>query len=222
MALVALLAYLVYMGLAFGLRTVLQRRATGSSGFSGISGRPGSAEWAGGVLFVVALVLGFAAPVLALLDVAEPLSALDAPPLHVIGVVLFVVGLAATLAAQGAMGPSWRIGVDASEHTELVCDGPFALVRNPVFAAMLPTSLGLVLMLPSVVALVGVLALVTPLELQVRLVEEPYLLHAHGERYRAYAARVGRFVPGVGRLREPRHADDPAGAGSSLRWTQGD
>ena len=38
------------------------------------------------------------------------------------------------------------------------------------------------------------------LELQVRAVEEPYLLRTHGDAYRAYAARVGRFLPGVGRF----------------------
>ena len=31
-------------------------------------------------------------------------------------------------------------------------------------------------------------------------VEEPYLLRTHGDEYRRYASRVGRFVPGVGRL----------------------
>jgi protein-S-isoprenylcysteine O-methyltransferase Ste14 len=36
--------------------------------------------------------------------------------------------------------------------------------------------------------------------LQVRAVEEPYLLSVHGDAYATYAARVGRFVPGVGRL----------------------
>jgi protein-S-isoprenylcysteine O-methyltransferase Ste14 len=39
------------------------------------------------------------------------------------------------------------------------------------------------------------------LELQTRLIEEPYLGAIHGERYAAYAARVGRFLPGIGRLR---------------------
>lgn len=39
------------------------------------------------------------------------------------------------------------------------------------------------------------------LALQVRLVEEPYLLRTHGEVYRDWAARTGRFLPGVGRLR---------------------
>ena len=32
------------------------------------------------------------------------------------------------------------------------------------------------------------------------MVEEPYLLKVHGSAYAEYAARVGRFLPGVGRL----------------------
>ena len=99
------------------------------------------------------------------------------------------------------MGPSWRIGVDEAERTELVTMGPFAVVRNPIFAAMLPAVLGVALLVPNAVALAGFVALFVALELQVRLVEEPYLLRAHGDRYAEYAARTGRFVPGVGRLR---------------------
>ena len=41
-------------------------------------------------------------------------------------------------------------------------------------------------------------------EVQVRSVEEPYLITAHGDHYRRWAATAGRFVPGVGR--EPAHA----------------
>ena len=37
--------------------------------------------------------------------------------------------------------------------------------------------------------------------MQVRAVEEPHLLATHGRAYADYAARVGRFVPGIGRLR---------------------
>lgn len=201
MATLALGAYALYMALAFGLRTLIQLRRTGSSGFEGISGRPGSAEWTAGVLFVVAIAVGFAAPVLALVGAVEPIAALDTTAVHAAGIALFAVGLAGTLAAQVAMGESWRIGVDERSVTELVTDGPFALVRNPIFAAMLPASAGLALMVPSVVALAGFAALVVALELQVRVVEEPYLLRAHGSDYAGYAARVGRFVPGVGRLR---------------------
>ena len=80
-------------------------------------------------------------------------------------------------------------------------DGPFELVRNPIYSAMLPTIFGLVLMAPSAPALVGFIALFVGLEIQVRLVEEPYLRRVHGNGYAAYAARVGRFVPRLGLLR---------------------
>lgn len=201
MELFALGAYMLYMALAFGLRTAIQLRRTGSSGFEGVSGRPGSVEWLAGVLFVVAIAIGAAAPLLALVDIAEPLAVLDTSAVYVVGAALFCAGLAGTLAAQVAMGESWRIGVDEDATTDLVTDGPFALVRNPVFAAMLPASVGLALMVPSVVALAGLAALVLALELQVRVVEEPYLLRVHGARYVRYARRVGRFAPGIGRLR---------------------
>jgi len=196
----ALGLYAAYMALAFGLRTWLQLRRTGESGFKGISGRAGSLEWTAGVLFVVAIAVGVAAPVLDVADVVEPLGALDSAGVRATGVAIFLVGLIGTLYAQVAMGESWRIGVDVEERTALVTTGPFALVRNPIFAAMLPASLGLALLVPNAVALAGLAALWLALEIQVRLVEEPYLLRAHGDSYRQYAARVGRFVPGLGRL----------------------
>ena len=65
-----------------------------------------------------------------------------------------------TLAAQLAMDASWRIGVGEAKRTELVTGGPFALVRNPIFSAMVPAFLGLVLLVPNVAALAGLAALV--------------------------------------------------------------
>lgn len=197
----ALILYGVYLLLAFGLRTLIQLRRTGSTGFHGLGGRPFSAEWIAGVGFAVSLLLGAAAPALALLGWVEPIGALDTSSVHVLGIALALLGIAATLYAQLAMGTSWRIGVDPEERTALVTTGPFALVRNPIFAAMIPTGLGLTLLVPSWVAILGFAGLIVALELQVRVVEEPYLRRAHGAGYAVYAARVGRFVPGVGRLR---------------------
>ena len=200
MATLALILYVLYLALAFGLRTLIQLRRTGSSGFHGVGGRPGSAEWFAGVGFTLALLLGAAAPVLALLDVVEPIAVLDTSAAHVAGLIVALVGIGATFYAQVAMGTSWRIGVEPGERTALVTSGPFALVRNPIFAAMMPTALGLTLLVPSWVAITGLAGLVLALELQVRVVEEPYLQRAHGATYVTDAARVGRFVPGIGRL----------------------
>ena len=59
-------------------------------------------------------------------------------------------------------------------------------------------------------AAAAALLLVVGIQLQVRLVEEPYLSRVHGVRYQAYAARAGRFLPGLGRL---THRPARTGAG---------
>ena len=195
---VALGAYVVFMLLAFGLRAVVHRKRTGSAGFNGMRGRPGSAEWWAGASFVVAVVAGLAAPALQLSGVVSPV--VDGWVLPAAGVVVTVAGIVATLWAQGAMGESWRVGVDPDETTGLVTGGPFAVVRNPVFSAMTIAAAGLTLLAPNVVAIGAVVVLAVAIELQVRVVEEPYLTRVHGAAYLAYASRVGRLVPGLGRL----------------------
>jgi protein-S-isoprenylcysteine O-methyltransferase Ste14 len=130
----------------------------------------------------------------------NPVDALDGDAATALGVVLASLGIAITAIAQFAMGDAWRIGVDASERTELVVHGPFSVVRNPIFAAMIPSFAGIALLAPNAVTIAGAILLLAALELQTRLVEEPYLSTVHGERYTTYAARVGRFLPGVGRV----------------------
>ena len=199
-ATIALAGGAVFVLLAFGLRSLIQYRRTGSTGFVGISGNLGSAEWCGGVLFIVALVAGLTAPALQLAGAVAPYAAFDAAWVRAAGGVAYLLGVAGTLWAQFAMGSSWRIGVNTGERTALVASGPFVLVRNPIFTAMTAATFGLALLVPNIVSLVAVAALIIALEIQVRLVEEPYLLRQHGESYRRYAAGTGRFFPGIGRL----------------------
>lgn len=200
MPVVALVLFAVFAMLGFGWRSWLQHRRTGSTGFRGITGRVGSVEWFAGVGFVVAMAAAFFAPVLQLAGVVSPLDFLHARWIQLVGIVVAVVGIGATVYAQVDMGESWRIGVDPSETTTLVRQGVFGLVRNPIFAAMLVFGLGIALVTPNVVAIVGVTLLVLTIEAQVRVVEEPYLMTNHGDAFRDYTAAVGRFVPGVGRI----------------------
>jgi protein-S-isoprenylcysteine O-methyltransferase Ste14 len=197
---IALTFYTLFIALAFGLRTFVQWRRTGSTGVKGMSGKPGSFEWLGGVLFVVALVCGIVAPILDIAEVLSPIAPLDGPFLQGVGCVLFALGLVATLLSQFLMGDSWRIGVDFSERTTLVTAGPFAYVRNPIFTSMLVASTGLMLVVPNIVALLAFAGLLGAIEIQVRAVEEPYLLRTQGSAYARYAQQVGRFVPGLGLL----------------------
>jgi len=203
MALVALAAWLLYLSLAFGYRTYAQIRATGHSGFVGFSKNRSAAERIAGVLFAVALALGFLAPIMGLALSGHLMFAATASSIvtAAVGGALFVVGLGMTLVAQFAMGSSWRIGVDSAEQTELVVGGLFTVVRNPIFSAMALVGVGLYLLFPSWLAAAGLFALALALELQVRCVEEPHLIRTHGEAYLRYARSTGRFVPGMGLLK---------------------
>jgi protein-S-isoprenylcysteine O-methyltransferase Ste14 len=198
-AVAALLGYLLFLALAFGLRTLVHLRRTGSTGFVGIRGEIGSFEWWGGVLFIVALVAGAAAPILQLTGSLAGLEPFDRFGIRELGLGFYLLGIGGTLWAQFAMGDSWRIGVDTTARTSLVVSGPFRWVRNPIFTAMLLATLGLFLLVPNIAAAFAVLALVIALEIQVRLVEEPYLQRIHGEQYQLYGATTGRFLPGIGR-----------------------
>lgn len=194
----ALVLYGVFFFVAFGWRTWVQWRRTGDTGLR-LRARPGSVQWWAKLGFIVALAAGVLAPVAGLAGL-DPIELLDRSGLQAVGAGVAVIGIVATALAQLQMGVSWRIGVDPSERTGLVTDGVFAWVRNPIFTAMLIAAAGFTLLVGNWVAIAGFVALVVALEVQVRLVEEPYLLTAHGAAYRTYAGRSGRFVPQFGRL----------------------
>jgi protein-S-isoprenylcysteine O-methyltransferase Ste14 len=199
---VALALLAAFLGVTFGLRALRHHRATGSTGFRGISGRVGSAQWTGGVLFVAGLVFAAIGPIVELARA----ESFDAGGRDLFGLGLMIVSAAGVWWAQSSMGASWRVGVDASERTELVMAGPFRWVRNPIFSFVLLATGGLVVYLPNAWTLAALVSLAIAVELQVRFAEEPYLRRVHGERYAEYCRRVGRFVPGIGRALDSRGA----------------
>ncbi len=200
-AAIALALLTVFGLLGFAWRGWLQRRRTGSTGFRGISGKMGSAEWVTGVGFVVALIVAVAGPLLQLSGGITPLPVLNAEWMRFAGIGLAVLGIVLTVWAQLDMGDSWRVGVDESETTALVHTGMFGRVRNPIYTAMLTFDFGIALVTPNFVSIAGAILAVAALELQVRRVEEPYLRDKHGAAYGGYTASVGRFIPGVGLIR---------------------
>jgi protein-S-isoprenylcysteine O-methyltransferase Ste14 len=176
----------LFVLLAFGLRTVAQARATGSTGFVAHRERGPVAKAAG-----AALTLG-------LLSVVAGTVLADGrrwDALAVAGTAAMLGGLLVTLTAQRAMGESWRIGVDPDERTELVTAGLFGRIRNPIFTGMLLFAAGSALAVPTPVTVLGLLAAAAGIAAQVRLVEEPHLRRQHGAAYESYARATGRFLP---------------------------
>ncbi|MDJ0866296.1 MAG: isoprenylcysteine carboxylmethyltransferase family protein [Myxococcota bacterium] len=184
----------------FVVRSVVQWRRTGSTGFKGFHGRVGSLPWIGGTSVSLGLVLALLAPLGALQGWPGGALLFSSLPVHAAGSLIAVAGTVGAHAAQLAMGSSWRVGVDETETTQLVTDGLFSWVRNPIFSFIGVSGVGLLMMVPNGLAILAGLLTAAGIEIQVRFVEEPYLERTHGERYARYAAAVGRFVPRVGRL----------------------
>jgi protein-S-isoprenylcysteine O-methyltransferase Ste14 len=197
MASLSLILTVAWIAIVAGLRSAIQLRQTGHIGLYR-GDRTGSAQWWSRRISTLGVVLAVGAP-LAEMAGLEPVWLLDQAAIRAVGVGLFVLGVVATVVCQLVMGESWRADVDPDARTPLVTGGPYQWVRNPILTATAMTTIGLALMVPNVVAL-GMLFLVgAAMQIQVRLVEEPYLLRVHGEAYRRYAARTGRFLPRLGR-----------------------
>jgi protein-S-isoprenylcysteine O-methyltransferase Ste14 len=187
-----------YLGLAVGWRAVQQHRRTGDWGLR--LARGGVTPRVASTLMTIGAAASFVAPVVDLPGAVGPIGGWQDDGTRVVGLVVMAAGVAGVVWSQRGLRDSWRIGVDAGERTELVVDGPYALARNPIFTSMAVVAVGAALAVPNWVAVAGAALLVLGVELQVRRVEEPYLVAAHGASYRGYASGVGRFAPWLGRL----------------------
>ena len=202
MGILALVLTVVWLGVVGGLRGYLQSRRTGSIG---VHARDpvGTPQWWSKLISALAVLAGLAAAVADILGL-PPFAPLDGPVVAGIGVAVTGLGIIGTVAAQLVMGDSWRGDVDPDARTPLVTSGPFSVVRNPILACTFVAGLGIALVVPNLLAALMLVGIVVAQQIQVRLVEEPYLLRVHGDAYRRYAARTGRFLPGIGRLEGPR------------------
>lgn len=91
---------------------------------------------------------------------------------------------------------TWRIKAELAEGHELCTDGPFRLIRHPIYTAMVLQSIGTAVWLPNPVALAAIVAMFIGGNLRA-LSEEKLLLRAFGEPYRSYLAGTKRFIPGI-------------------------
>jgi protein-S-isoprenylcysteine O-methyltransferase Ste14 len=141
--------------------------------------------------------------VLAVLALAQAAMGPPPPPavIQVVGATLLFGGIALLVVALLDLGASWRIGVDEASRPGLVTTGLYRVCRNPIFSALLVFLLGYALLLPTLLSAALVIGSFVLIRLQV-VTEEQYLVKTYGDEYRAYARGVGRFVPGIGRLRD--------------------
>jgi protein-S-isoprenylcysteine O-methyltransferase Ste14 len=104
-----------------------------------------------------------------------------------------VVALLVTVRCWLRMGDDWRMDV-GTRKTALITDGLFRLIRHPIYAFSMLLMVSSALVVPTAPMIVIAAIHLTLMNLKARN-EEHHLSTVHGEAYRRYVARTGRFFP---------------------------
>lgn len=115
--------------------------------------------------------------------------------LEIMGAAVFVLGFFIMAWALLILNRNYQLGGSAPRSKDcLVTEGPFKMVRNPMYTGALGISLGLFCLIQSA-AILAVFFIYLTLILPLISLEEIGLLKAYGERYAAYRQKVKKLVP---------------------------
>lgn len=188
------------------------RRHIGRSPNVRPKGRKEVLLWAGWMLVVLAwLLLPFLAGRPGATACLEVRTLLPGPLALALGGALLVAGYAGTLWCYAVMGDTWRMGIDQREPTFLVTRGPYRHVRHPIYSLQAVMLAGVLLLLPTALALVTLLVHLVCVWIKARD-EEAYLARVHGGEYRAYLARTGSLFPKIFRAGSRADAGESPGS----------
>ncbi|MFS8110405.1 protein-S-isoprenylcysteine O-methyltransferase [Rhizobium jaguaris] len=120
-------------------------------------------------------------------------------PAHVwavgVGTILYVAAMWVFRRTHKELGKNWSITLEIREQHQLVCSGPYALIRHPMYTSFLLMALGQAFLLSNwVVGLAGLLGFAILYFLRVDK-EERMMLEYFGPEYRAYMDRTKRIIP---------------------------
>lgn len=118
-----------------------------------------------------------------------------APWSAVVGIIVAVASLGLVAWAYRVFG-SWRLLAQIDADHELITDGPFTLIRHPVYTGIVGAYVGTFFVVPTIGFLIAVLLIALTHDIRAR-VEEGVLTTAFGSRYSTYIGRTNRFIPGV-------------------------
>jgi protein-S-isoprenylcysteine O-methyltransferase Ste14 len=113
----------------------------------------------------------------------------------VVGAMLFIAAMWVFRRTHKELGRNWSITLEIRDKHELVCGGPYALVRHPMYTSFLLMGLGQAFLLSNwAMGLVGLIGFAILFFLRVDK-EERMMLEVFGQRYRDYMERTKRIIP---------------------------
>ncbi len=115
--------------------------------------------------------------------------------LRLVGLAVAVTSAAFAAWAMWSLGRSYGIRMDVFEGHSLKTDGPYALVRHPMYLGIVLFHVGASLAMESPLLLVATALFVAPFTALRISAEENVLKDAFGERYLRYAEHVPALIP---------------------------
>ncbi len=125
----------------------------------------------------------------------RPMSYLAEVILAGVTIAIAVASVWFCYAAAMALGKQWALVARVIEGHELISTGPYAIVRNPIYLAMLGMYVASALAVTRwPAALIGLIVFLAGTAIRIRA-EENVLRGAFGARFSDYARRVPAFFP---------------------------
>ncbi len=123
------------------------------------------------------------------IDPGWPLTTLE-----MVGLVMYGIGYFLMASALITLGRNYQLGGSTPRYDDkLVMEGPYRLIRHPMYAAVLGISLGLACLIQSGASF-GVFCIYLVLILLLIPVEEEGLRNAYSEQYIAYQKNVNKLI----------------------------
>jgi protein-S-isoprenylcysteine O-methyltransferase Ste14 len=113
-----------------------------------------------------------------------------------IGLALTATGIGFAIAARLWIGGNWSGRVTIKEQHQLIQNGPYALVRHPIYSGFLLALLGTAIVHGELRGLLGFALAALGWVLKLRT-EEAFLAQQFGDAYSDYKRRVKALVPFV-------------------------
>ncbi len=110
------------------------------------------------------------------------------------GAVITIAGLIFSGWARQRLGRNWSVVVSIKTNHELVTDGPYAMVRHPLYTGLLLGFLGSVIALDKWRGMLSFILVFAIFWNKLRL-EEKWMLAHFGSEYEKYSKCVARLVP---------------------------
>jgi protein-S-isoprenylcysteine O-methyltransferase Ste14 len=117
--------------------------------------------------------------------------------LEIAGLLLYAIGFFLMAWALIRLGRNYQLGGSTPRpEDKMIKDGPYGLIRHPMYTAALSISLGLAFAVQSWIFF-GVFCIYLVLLLFLIPMEEEELRKAYGNEYLTYEHKAGKFVPFV-------------------------